>query len=494
MDLSIDQRIAVKGNHFGTIRYIGKVPGHPGEWVGVEWDDGRRGKHDGRVGGQRLFSCRKRGTPATLVRLQKLQEALMAPISLLEAIQARYCSAAILAADQDAAVELPGAEKLVQQAADLPNLVQASAARMHVAVQVGCWVGCNTRVLCARRLMFLCRCGCDRANDTRYCWCARSQSITMDDREDHRPSASSTQMGTHRLQDEADAVAAALPNLSFLGLSHTLGGSWADIGGSLSRLPRLETLDLGGAGLLLEDGAGPRSAGSTRAPRLERLQTLNLGPTAVGVGEALALAASWLPNLQHLVLHGDGGCVSVQEGPEDLNSEAVSSCASKGGGVLDLGQPIAPFPRHDALQSLDLSHRPDAIRGWGDVLELGRALPSLKTLNLAGARLRGVLGDAGPPPSAALSNLQTLLLGDARLQTWAEVQSLDRLPSLSHLRIAGCPVWEAAGVDARALTIARLGRLVTLNGSAVGEAERKDAELWYVSLVKGAPSLWYARI
>ncbi|KAK2076393.1 hypothetical protein QBZ16_000918 [Prototheca wickerhamii] len=278
----------------------------------------------------------------------------MAPMSLLEAIQARYCSAAILAADQDAAVELPGAEKLVQQAADLPNLVQASVARMRVAVQ-----------------------------------------------------------------DDADA-------------------------------------------------------------------TLNLGPTDIGVSEALALAASWLPNLQHLVLHGDGGCVAAQEGADDSNPEACASSASAGDRALDLGQPIAPFPRHDALQSLDLSHRPDAIRGWEDVLELGRALPGLKTLNLAGARLRGVLGGTEAPPSAALSNLQTLLLGDAQLQTWAEVQSLDRLPSLSHLRVAGCPVWEAAGADARALTIARLGRLATLNGSAVGEAERKDAELWYVSLVKGS--------
>jgi tubulin-specific chaperone E len=39
-----------------TIRYCGSLPGQKGDWLGVEWDDSSRGKHDGHFKGKRLFS------------------------------------------------------------------------------------------------------------------------------------------------------------------------------------------------------------------------------------------------------------------------------------------------------------------------------------------------------------------------------------------------------------------------------------------------------
>ena len=33
-----------------VVRYTGAVAGQEGEWVGVEWDDPTRGKHDGSHG------------------------------------------------------------------------------------------------------------------------------------------------------------------------------------------------------------------------------------------------------------------------------------------------------------------------------------------------------------------------------------------------------------------------------------------------------------
>lgn len=38
-----------------TVRYLGPVKGQEGQWVGVEWDDASRGKHDGTTGAS---SCR----------------------------------------------------------------------------------------------------------------------------------------------------------------------------------------------------------------------------------------------------------------------------------------------------------------------------------------------------------------------------------------------------------------------------------------------------
>ena len=41
-----------------TVRYVGTIEGTKGDWLGVEWDDPSRGKHDGSHGGVRYFECR----------------------------------------------------------------------------------------------------------------------------------------------------------------------------------------------------------------------------------------------------------------------------------------------------------------------------------------------------------------------------------------------------------------------------------------------------
>ena len=40
-----------------TVRYVGPVQGTKGEWLGVEWDEPRRGKHAGEHGGVKYFEC-----------------------------------------------------------------------------------------------------------------------------------------------------------------------------------------------------------------------------------------------------------------------------------------------------------------------------------------------------------------------------------------------------------------------------------------------------
>ena len=41
-----------------TVRYVGPVEGTKGDWLGVEWDETGRGKHDGSHNGVRYFECR----------------------------------------------------------------------------------------------------------------------------------------------------------------------------------------------------------------------------------------------------------------------------------------------------------------------------------------------------------------------------------------------------------------------------------------------------
>lgn len=47
-----------RGAERGTVRYVGRLPSTDGTWLGVEWDDASKGKHDGVHNGVPLFECR----------------------------------------------------------------------------------------------------------------------------------------------------------------------------------------------------------------------------------------------------------------------------------------------------------------------------------------------------------------------------------------------------------------------------------------------------
>ncbi len=78
------------GRHAATVRYVGPVDGQSGTWVGVEYDDAGRGKHDGCHAGRRYFSCAGGPAAGSLVRLPKFLEAADFGRSLVEAARERY--------------------------------------------------------------------------------------------------------------------------------------------------------------------------------------------------------------------------------------------------------------------------------------------------------------------------------------------------------------------------------------------------------------------
>jgi tubulin-specific chaperone E len=43
--------------HLGTVKFVGSILNSPGTWLGVEWDDPQRGKHDGVKDGRKYFTC-----------------------------------------------------------------------------------------------------------------------------------------------------------------------------------------------------------------------------------------------------------------------------------------------------------------------------------------------------------------------------------------------------------------------------------------------------
>ncbi|KHJ95718.1 CAP-Gly domain protein [Oesophagostomum dentatum] len=82
--VELGDRVLVGGNA-AVVRYVGNVDGHAGVWVGVEWDDSSRGKHDGCVNGVRYFqtSAPKGGS------LVKIQNVCLG-VDLLTAVLKRY--------------------------------------------------------------------------------------------------------------------------------------------------------------------------------------------------------------------------------------------------------------------------------------------------------------------------------------------------------------------------------------------------------------------
>ncbi|KAI1733320.1 CAP-Gly domain-containing protein [Ditylenchus destructor] len=58
----IDERIVgerIQADGFkGVIGFVGEIAGQTGTWVGVDWDDPKRGKHNGCVGGKQYFVAR----------------------------------------------------------------------------------------------------------------------------------------------------------------------------------------------------------------------------------------------------------------------------------------------------------------------------------------------------------------------------------------------------------------------------------------------------
>lgn len=83
-NIQVNARVKVQGS-YGTVRYVGKVEGYEGMWVGVEWDDPSRGKHDGVVNGVRYFQTLSPYS-GSMVRIEKINQFE----SLEEAIYDRY--------------------------------------------------------------------------------------------------------------------------------------------------------------------------------------------------------------------------------------------------------------------------------------------------------------------------------------------------------------------------------------------------------------------
>ncbi|EIN07095.1 RNI-like protein [Punctularia strigosozonata HHB-11173 SS5] len=123
----------------GTIRYIGPVDGTRREWLGVEWDDPLRGKHDGTKGGKRYFSCLHPGAGSFI----RDTSAINWGFSFLTALRSKYVEDlhgsseewVTLGSSKGAIeVEVVGLDRIRSNLAQLERLRNASLDGENVAV------------------------------------------------------------------------------------------------------------------------------------------------------------------------------------------------------------------------------------------------------------------------------------------------------------------------------------------------------------------------
>ncbi|KAK5159901.1 hypothetical protein LTS14_002007 [Recurvomyces mirabilis] len=119
----INQRLSLKGQAC-TIRFTGLVKGKSGDWIGVEWDDPTRGKHEGSHGGTSYFSCR--GDSPACASFLRPNQPWDEPRTFLEALREKYVERADVGGDaiyfSSKQAEEVGFEKFANRQAKLEGI------------------------------------------------------------------------------------------------------------------------------------------------------------------------------------------------------------------------------------------------------------------------------------------------------------------------------------------------------------------------------------
>lgn len=372
---AVGRRIVCDGER-ATVRFVGTVPPTKGVWLGVEWDNPDRGKHDGSHEGVRYFTC-GHSTGGSFVRPKKASFG----VDYVTALKLRYEKER---ENLDITVGNQTVEFLFQ---NLSNKQRAENLR-EVAL--------------------------------RHCevWGATP----------------------------GDEIKKTTPDVKLLDLSHNLLSSWEALAAITEQLEELTTLHLGYNRLTVP------SDPSTLTHAFANLRVLALPSCGLIWPEVLQCARMW-PQLEELYL--------------------------KDNNITELQRPVGVL---QSLTCLDFTNNPIASE---TLAEIG-ALPGLKTLVLANTGLSVLEFNDVPPGSktAMFPALQKLTLTENKISEWRVLNELEKLVCLEQLSVLRNPLMEGERnlETAKQLTIARVGRLHTLNTSEILPAERRGAERDYLKM------------
>ena len=135
----IGKRLSFEG-HLCTVRHIGPLEGTRGLWLGVEWDDPTRGKHNGSYEGKSVFKCASAAvSPASFIRPARRSDS---PRTIMDALRVKYHAElrehgwddkkSVSVEISGKTVEEIGFEKISKQQAMLENIRIAVLDQLHV--------------------------------------------------------------------------------------------------------------------------------------------------------------------------------------------------------------------------------------------------------------------------------------------------------------------------------------------------------------------------
>ncbi|KII88144.1 hypothetical protein PLICRDRAFT_41270 [Plicaturopsis crispa FD-325 SS-3] len=431
---SVGTRIALSG-YLGTIRFVGNVDGTNGVWLGVEWDDPKRGKHDGVKDGKRYFSCRYSNNSGSFIRPSA---SIVYGRSFLQALTAKYVEAPRGAVSQERVllgssngaieVEAPGLDKIRGKFSNLRRLRE-------VSLDDDEYVATSDPPGEIRNTCPSVR-GLDLSTSLLPSW-DMVALIAVE-----LPALERLALNRTRLLPFSDPLSSsrAFLKLSDLQLSDTRV-TWEEILPIIGAMPSLKTVELGYNSMRrLARDPGPSTP--SKEPASLTVEEFNFDANELDDWEHVATTLWTFPSLNRLILTANP-LKSIS--PPQVKSDS----------------PLK------SLQNLSLSFT--ALRAWSDIDALAMWCPALQTLSINGT----ALAEDTYARQFAVARIPTLRTLDA-----ASISARDRT-DCELFYMSWIVKHGPADDDARSELHPRWRDLCTLHGtpdesSAVGKRHHQD--------------------
>lgn len=429
-------RVQDKDGFPATIRYVGKVASAKNQteiYIGVEWDDPTRGKHDGSVISRgtgevaRHFQTNDSGnTAGSFLRLSKVDFGTELNLSVMKS---RYVGeeAELVAPDnkfQDCyarttkgftkPIELLGEVK-IRKKQQLQDLTAISLRSLGIA------------------------------------------------KVEHVPSFEFLTLGARYVEVD---------------LGSNLFSDWCQMAEVLKVFPNVENMSW--ASNKIGDFDLPNSRDHFTLNQYTEVTVLNLNHCNIQSFQTAMIVAQSMPNLQELYLSGN-----------DLSNvhKCVSLSPPKCNEIVDVSDNL--LHHNYLLQNLSLIDCSECnLTSWADQVNCFGFLPQLKTLILDNNSITSIESQVSIESSSCEENfsfpeLTTLQIASNAIVSWKSIDALSSkyFPNLCSLRFRNNPVTQSiAAGEARAATIARIGgtKLSYMNASRVSDRERIESERRYV--------------
>ncbi|XP_008276586.1 tubulin-specific chaperone cofactor E-like protein [Stegastes partitus] len=254
--------------------------------------------------------------------------------------------------------------------------------------------------------------------------------------------------GINKAGDRSD-IAAFCGHVVELDLSHNQFNDWGEICTIVSNIPHLDFLNLSTnplSGVELEP---------SMAEVFSRVRRLVLINTHISWDTVHTLTRH-TPELEELFL-----CLN---------------------GYDTVSESQAPCPSLRLLQITD-----NQLQKWAEVRKFGLLYPSLSALVLANNSVDCV-GDTQDTLERLFPNLRSINLNNSGLSKWNDIERLNFFPKLEEVKAKGIPLLQSYSTQERhSLLLAQLPSVTVLNGSAVSDGEREDAERFFIRYYQDFP-------